>query len=131
MRKADTIVEVVVSIAIFAICMLIAGSTYVYVARVKRAEVEYMRFESMCLDINEYYTRFNQNWDKWYFGLDDREDANSIYFDLDYQVTESENATYTLSYSYAENTHELIINVIRNDGHMIISNLNYGGNRYV
>lgn len=125
MKKGFTLVEVLVSFAILSFSLLVIFSSFTLMGNIKRSEVEYLYFESICKDIDKYYTKYKSSWNTVYFNSND----TVIYYDKNYMVTTNENdKTYILSFEYVEN--ELIVSIYRMDkNRFIIEDLNYGGTR--
>ena len=128
-KKAFTLVEVVVAMAILAVVALGVTATVLFVTRLEKANENYTHFETICLDIDKYSDAYGRAWDEKYYGV-----SNSIadvYYSRDYQVVETEEeATFILSYYY-NSSNQLIVNVQEiGKEKKIIDNLNYGGRRY-
>ena len=69
-RKGITLVEVIVSIAVFTIISLALFTSFLGMRKVVAKQEEYVRLEMVCYDIKYYWEQYGteNNWDKKYFG---------------------------------------------------------------
>lgn len=129
-KKGTTLVEVVVSIAVFLIVFGGLVTSYFALNKMVLKQKEFVYFEAVCLDIHEYSNVYKKEWDKYYFNLDMAESNSVIYYDGNFNITKNI-SKYKLSYQYNEQG-ELIVNIENMEkGYYIIENLNYGSGRYV
>ena len=134
-KKGTTLVEVLVSIAVFAIISVAMFSSLLVMRKTAARQEEYLRFEMICTDIAFYSDVHKRNWDKEYFSLSSSQSSGRIYYDHDFNPSTTEKI-YCLSYSYLDTNsdryEELIVSIHHvESGRAIIENLNYGGGRYV
>ena len=134
-KKGTTLVEVLVSIAVFSIISVAMFSSLLVMRKASARQEEYLRFEMICTDIAFYGDVYQRNWDKEYFSLPESQREGEIYFGHDFAVSETERI-YCLSYSYLDTNsdgYEELVVCIRHveSGRIIIEDLNYGGGRYV
>lgn len=133
--KASTLVEVMVSILIFSIALVAALASYTAVTRIKHKDQMYFYFESICLDIDKYYSKYGSLWCVYYYDVNqlEKDDAKSIYYSSDYSVTtNTENYKYRLDYKYQDSNLVINIYTLKDDlstNKVVIENLVYGGNR--
>ena len=126
MKKGYTLVEALVSMVVFSLMFGVCLTSYLIGAKFHDRQNEYLFFESICLDINEYSTKYRNSWNIYYFN-----DEETIqYYTKDYQSTE-ERDFYTLEFYYND-TNQLIVNIFETESNrFIIKELNYGSDRYV
>ena len=112
--KGLTLVEVLVSIAVFTIISLAMFSSLLAMTKVVALQEDYARIEMVCYDINAYWDMYGNNWDDRYFNRDtDTTDSTEGY--LKYQesglfVGVSEKTDYKVTYKY-KNGHLLITSI--------------------
>lgn len=134
MKKGLTLVEVLVSITVFMISFATCISIYFIVIKQETRQEEYLAFENICLEIDKYSDKYNNQWNIEYFG----NDANIQYYDENYLHLTGEydidDVKYQLQFDYEkneDNVYELIIDIFEKEtGRFIIKDLNYGGARY-
>lgn len=125
MKKGFTLIEVLVSMFIFALVFSLSLSTYLISVTLEKWHSEYIFFEGVCLDINEYSNVYLKEWNVNYFG----NESNTQYYTSQFKHVD-EVDTYELSFIYNEKN-ELIINIKEyKSSRYIIKDLNYGGSRY-
>ena len=134
-KKGTTLVEVLVSIAVFSIISVAMFSSLLVMRKTSARQEEYLRFEMICTDIAFYGDVHKRNWDKEYFSLSESREEGEIYFGYNFSLSETDKI-YCLSYSYfdtnSDGYKELIISIYHvESGRVIIEDLNYGGGRYV
>ncbi len=66
-RKGLTLVEVIVSIAVFTIISLALFTSFLGMRKVVAKQEEYVRIEMVCYDINYYWDMYGNDWDNQYF----------------------------------------------------------------
>ena len=66
-RKGITLVEVIVSIAVFTIISLALFTSFLGMRKVVAKQEEYVRLEMVCHDINYYWDMYGDAWDETYF----------------------------------------------------------------
>lgn len=124
-KRGFTLVEVLTSMFIFTLIFAVCLSTYLISVRLEQRQSEYLFFESVCLDINEYSNAYKKEWNIYYFG----NESHVQYYDSAY-ILVAEEDKYQLSFSYNE-INQLIVNVKEtNNDRYIIKDLNYGSDRY-
>jgi prepilin-type N-terminal cleavage/methylation domain-containing protein len=69
-RKGLTLIEVLVSIAVFGIISLALISSYIGIKGIVTRQEEYVRLEMIAYDINYYWDAYGDNWESEYFGVD-------------------------------------------------------------
>lgn len=132
-RRGTTLVEVLVSIAVFSIISIGMLTSFLGMRKIVARQEEALRFSMICRDIAFYGDVHQREWDVAYFGarpLDNNGDGvYVVYYDEDF-VPRPTKGRYRLHYYYtAENN--LIVSVMHEEsGRMIIDELNYGGGRY-
>ncbi len=134
-KKGITLVEVLVSIAVFSIISLAMFSSLLVMRKTAARQEEYLHFEMICTDIAFYGDVYQRGWDKEYFSLPASQESGQIFYDHDFQLSSTERV-YCLSYSYRDTNDdgytELIVSIRHVESErVIIENLNYGGGRYV
>lgn len=69
-RKGITLVEVIVSIAVFTIISLALFTSFLGMRKVVAKQEEYVRLEMVCYDIKYYWEQYGteNKWDEKYFG---------------------------------------------------------------
>ena len=67
-RKGLTLIEVLVSIAVFAIISLALVTSIIGIKGVVNRQEEYVRFEMAAYDMNYYWDKYGFYWDDKYFG---------------------------------------------------------------
>lgn len=120
MKKGFTLVEVLVSIAVFTISMATILSCYLLSVKSTAKMKEYTYFENICLNIDEFYDD-NRISD---YGMNPTTDKQYIYYDSSFNKVSTIDK-YTLTY-YLENE-DLIISIYNNNSnYYVIEYLNYG-----
>lgn len=131
-KKGLTLVEVLVSVAVFAVIMLALTSTYIGMRNLSRRQEQYVRLEMVCYDINYYWDAYGedkanteQDWSYKYSGK--YADDNLILLNADFKPISSGTPTYTIKYSINEDN-ELIIESVKTrvGDRVYIKNLNCG-----
>ena len=131
-QKGTTLVEVLVSITVFAIISVAMFSSLLAMRKVVARQEEYLRFDMICRDIDFYYDEYGKDWAKEYFKEYFPEgmiEENTVYYYKNFQpMTDyADDAIYVLQYSYSNETGELIITVkTKSDQRIIIDSLKYG-----
>lgn len=134
MKKGFTLVEVLVSIAVFTITFGVILTSYIFAVKSEAKVKDYTYFENICLNINEYYDKDKDNISACY-GID-ISSANTnlsstspsyVYFDSNYNVVSyGVDYKYILTY-YLDDSGYLVISIYNNySKYYIIENLNYG-----
>ena len=129
MKKAFTLVEVIVATMVFTICFAAIITCYLMVNKQTEKESEYLRAEAICKDIALYGDEFGRNWDLAYYGV---HDADYIYLDQSFSKQEGfdENSLYVVTYSY-NSSNQLILSIkVVGENRYLVKDLNYGGARY-
>lgn len=128
-KKAFTLVEVLVAMAIIAVVALGVATTVLFAMKLEQANENFTHFETICLDIDKYSDAYGRTWDEYYYG--ESKDEGTIYYSYDYKVVEKESdAQFVLSYYYTSSD-QLIVNVQEvGKNRKIVDSLNYGGRRY-
>lgn len=114
--KGLTLVEVLVSIAVFTIISLAMFSSLLAMTKVVALQEDYARIEMACYDMNAYWDMYGKEWDKEYFRL---LDGNSEVGYLKYQggqlvpTNDRNNSDFTVKYSEADE--KLIIMSVRSE----------------
>lgn len=131
MKKGETLVEVLISIAVFLIIFAGLITCILGMSNLNRRQLSYVYFENICRNIDFYVDAEAKNWDSVYFGVSnptaDEENRAIIYYNDNFAVCqENEQRRYQLEYYYDSNG-DLIISVqdIVKD-YAVISALNYG-----
>ncbi len=113
-HKGLTLVEVIVSIAVFTIISLVMFSSFLAMRKVVYLQEEYVRIEMACHDINAYWDKHGNDWHKEYFGADAVNNGNkyTAYLKLEDNqfVGTTESTDYKVTYHYDNN--KLIITSI-------------------
>ncbi len=132
-RKGTTLVEVLVSIAVFSIISIGMLTSFLGMRKTVARQEETLRFSMICRDIAFYGDVYRREWDVSYFGarpLDRNEDGvYVVYYDEDFLPTPTK-GRYRLHYYYTEENN-LIVSIFHEEsGRVIIDELDYGGGRY-
>lgn len=123
-KKGFTLVEIVVSIALFSVMVGAIFSCYFLARNANIKHKEYLYFENICLEIDYFYDKYGTNWEKNYYGSDSKDDI--YYYNNNYEKVD-EKSKYELSFKYNENN-EMILSIKNLDkNYFVIENLNYGG----
>ncbi len=142
-RKGLTLVEVIVSIAVFTIISLALFTSFLGMRKVVAKQEEYVRIEMVCYDINYYWEMYgdadlaeksNDDWYVKYFGNDaiyNTENKSGVGY-LQYKDGEFVSSTDNRSHyvvEYKMNGEDLIITLIHNTktGRVYVKNVNCGG----
>lgn len=129
-HKGVTLIEVLVSIAVFAIISLALFSSVIAMKNVIHRQEEYAKIEMVCYDMNAYYHLAEKNnspssWYKLYFGYASEENEKKGYLSSEFKPTTQENAAYIVIFD--ENT---IISITSIDKQIIyVENVKLGVNR--
>ena len=119
--KGLTLVEVLVSIAVFTIISLAMFSSLLAMTKVVALQEDYARIEMVCYDINAYWDMYGNDWDDYYF---DRDYSHTSTVDrigyLTYQSgklvpTNDLNADYIVTYDYSGTDSGLRITSVRSE----------------
>lgn len=124
LKKGETLVEVLVSVAVFSIVCAGVFSCLLGIRRVNQRQKEYVRFEMICRDI-AYFAPEQLN--AGYFGGEAKPEEEKwvVHYDSDFKVTE-ESSAYRLEYSYESGS--LVVSVYHaQTGKVIVDSLVYGG----
>lgn len=137
-KKGMTLVEVVVALAVLSASLLSILGIYSSVTNVLAKNKEKMYFQNICLEINDFYTKYGKNWGLYYFG----DENTTQYYDGDFFIVdEEEEAKYKLNYEYSvvegfKENESLVTNPCLlvsafniDDGTTIIDKLNFGARR--
>ena len=118
--KGLTLVEVLVSIAVFTIISLAMFSSLLAMTKVVALQEDYARIEMACYDMNAYWDMYGKDWDDYYF---DRDPSHTSTEDrigyLTYQsgklvpTNDHNNSDFTVKYSEADG--KLIILSVRSE----------------
>ena len=99
-KKGVTLIEVIVSIAIFSMISLALFSSVISMKKIIIRQEEYVRIEMVCYDISAYYEKYKASWPKEYFNS---KNNNIGYLTSDLIPTTDENiATYKIIFSENE-----------------------------
>lgn len=63
-KKGVTLIEVIVSIAIFSMISLALFSSVISMKKIIIRQEEYVRIEMVCYDISAYYEKYKASWPK-------------------------------------------------------------------
>ena len=110
-RKGLTLVEVLVSIALFSIILLSFTSINISMLTVTSRQEEYIRLEMVCYDINYYWDVYQGDWDDYYF--DRQSDGIKGYLDAHFKPCSSLNAHYVIDFTENLSEKTLTINSIK------------------
>lgn len=117
--KGLTLVEVLVSIAVFTIISLAMFSSLLAMTKVVALQEDYARIEMACYDMNAYWDMYGKDWDDYYF---DRDLSHTSTVDrigyLTYQSgklvpTNDPNPEYIVTYDYSGTDNGLRITSVR------------------
>lgn len=105
-HKGATLVEVLVSITVFAIISVVMVTCLLLMTRTVTRQEEYVRFEMILSDMK--------------FKIDDyiKSGDNSIYFTEEFQQTSAPKAFYTLTYKTVDDY--LIVDVVQNRSNRVV-----------
>lgn len=117
-QKGLTLVEVIVSIAVFTIISLALFSSFLGMKKVTVRQEEYVRLEMACYDLKYEWDMYGEE----HFG----DDNKPKYLDSDFKTADIEDAKYLVKYTIKDG--ELIIDVISDfdEKKVFIKNLNCG-----
>lgn len=125
MKKGFTLVEVLVALSIFVLVFVVVLSTYLLSIRGYEKQLEYLYFENICMDIDQYYDTYGLDWEENYFN----ENLSTVYYDAEYKVSTTANK-YTMKIWYNE-ANELYISIYNEDkDYFVIADLYYGGSKH-
>ncbi len=119
--KGLTLVEVLVSIAVFTIISLAMFSSLLAMTKVVALQEDYARIEMACYDMNAYWDMYGKDWDDYYF---DRDPSHTSTEDrigyLTYQSgklvpTNDPNPEYIVTYDYSGTDNGLRITSVRSE----------------
>lgn len=101
-KKGLTLVEVLVSVAVFAVIMLALTSTYIGMRNLSRRQEQYVRLEMVCYDINYYWDAYGEDWATKYLASNEvgegvKKDGEDYHIFLN---TEFKPASGTSNYTY-------------------------------
>lgn len=104
MQKGLTLVEVLVSIAVFTIISLVMFSSLLAMTKVVALQEDYARIEMACRDMNAYWDMYGEDWDIKYFQLDTNSDVGYLKYQDGQLVPTSDlnNSDFTVKYSEAD-----------------------------
>lgn len=128
-HKGLTLIEVLVSITVFAIISLALVTSIIGIKGIVNRQEEYVRFEMAAYDMNYYWDKYGSSWSEKYFGQIISENSNQEYIGyLEFKngevvPTTDDNAPYWVTFRYDDN--KLIISIDSED-RSYISNLNCG-----
>lgn len=97
MRKAKrgvTLVEVLVSIAVFSILSLALFSSVFAMKNVIKRQEEYVKIDMVCYDMDAYYEKYDNEWASEYFVTND----GVGYLSSDFKPTTEDNAAYVVKF---------------------------------
>ncbi len=103
-QKGLTLVEVLVSIAVFTIISLVMFSSLLAMTKVVALQEDYARIEMACRDMNAYWDMYGEDWDIKYFQLDSNSDVGYLKYQNGQLVPTSDlnNSDFTVKYSEAD-----------------------------
>ena len=111
-QKGLTLVEVLVSIAVFTIISLVMFSSLLAMTKVVALQEDYARIEMACRDMNSYWDMYGEDWDIKYFQLDSNSDVGYLkYQDGQLVPTNDDNSDFKVIYEYTDDN-KLIIKSI-------------------
>lgn len=111
-QKGLTLVEVLVSIAVFTIISLVMFSSLLAMTKVVALQEDYARIEMACRDMNAYWDMYGKNWDIKYFHLDDNSEVGYLKYQNGHLVpTNDDNSDFKVIYEYTDDN-KLIIKSI-------------------
>ena len=84
--KGITLIETIVSIALFSFISLALVTSVISMKRVLVRQEENVRLEMICYDISEYYSCYSDNWYKKYFG-ENYNNGQVGYLTEDFKIT--------------------------------------------
>lgn len=131
MKKGETLVEVIVAIAVFVVMFAGIAACLLSLSDLNRRQQAYVYFENICRNIDMYTEAEAKDWDQAYLGVSnpsaDVDNQAAIYYRSDYTICQAEDSPrFCLEYYYNSES-ELIITVRDIDkGYAVISGLNYG-----
>lgn len=125
-KKGETLVEVLVALAVFTILCGAVFSCLLGIQRVARRQEEYVRFEMICRDI-AYFESQTALKEDYFAGMSVEENGEwVVFYDSDFQVTDAP-STYSLE-CYVNQEDNLVVSVYNNhSGKTVIDQLIYGG----
>jgi prepilin-type N-terminal cleavage/methylation domain-containing protein len=88
-KKGFTLIEVIVSIAIFATVCTLAFSMLITMRNINMRQKEYVKINMVCYDIDAYYRKYNDEWTIQYFGTN--EIIDEAYLDAEFIPTIDKN----------------------------------------
>lgn len=133
-KKGLTLVEVLVSVAVFAVVTLALTSTYIGMRNLSRRQEQYVRLEMVCYDINYYWDAYGEEWATHYLKSNDvNEDVKKvgeeyhIFLNTEFKPA-SGGSKYTYRVIYSIENNELIIKLVETSAkdRVYIKNLNCG-----
>lgn len=135
-RKGLTLVEVIVSIAVFTIISLALFTSFLGMRKVVAKQEEYVRIEMVCYDINYYWDMYGDGsepeeepWYEKYFGENAQYGIGYLkYEDGNLIPNTNDNSHYKVEY-YIDDEGNLVIKKIHNTetDRVYVENVNCGG----
>ena len=106
-RKGVTLVEVLVSIAVFAIISVAMISCLLSLSLTVTKQEEYVRFDMILSDMKFYLEKQEDDWENEYFGSNHSKEDNgktTVYFTEDFKPTSNDkDKFYVMKYEYNDN----------------------------
>lgn len=131
MKKGETLVEILVAIAVFLIIFAGLVTCLLSLSNLNRRQQAYVYFENICRSIDQYIDVAGESWDIAYWGISNSDASEAepatVYYDENYAVCQpDEQPRFRLEYHY-DSENALIVSVqdiVK--GYEVISGLNYG-----
>lgn len=143
-KKGELLVETIVAMAICGLMTVSVFGVFKTFSSIGKRELEYIHFETVCLDIDKYYDAFGKEmWDEEYFGRDMYlvkineagetayvEEYDEEYKPLNMLLDPMLDVGYTYELTYRYEGDDLVLNIVNVDtGRNIITDLHYGPTR--
>jgi len=123
-KRGFTLIELLISLTVFTIFFLSAITLYSQGLARASEQKAYTYLESICLDIDKYYDKFDLDWDSEYYG-EHNVNGSTIYLDSEFKKTTADDCAYYLEYKYVEGN--LVVNAkLYSTNKFIIEELEYG-----
>jgi len=121
-KKGFALTEVLVGLTIFSVFFLLGLTLYASSMSIAKGQKDYTYFESICMDIDKFYDKYNLTWDEEYLNVSNPSGGYVIY-NSSYELDEN-GSDYKLVYYYEDGLVVSVIDLKTNK--YIIEELKYG-----
>ena len=131
-KKGELLIETIVAMMVSLLIMSCVFSTISSFVNLNRKEKEYVKAESICLDIDKYYDLYGSEWARIYYGnlYEKDPDENGVYvqkYNNKFLETTKDDVKACYEVQYKQDENGLVVNVIdTKNNRRIIKDLEYG-----